>query len=97
MHRGPRHALTTGWPRPAQSAGPTLPPGGLTRQGSLTTSRPLRPSSPNVPKSRSVGSFSDNVGSYANGMKLGKAKRGGYSKFKYLQFNNFAILTLLPA
>ena len=50
MNRGAT-ALTTVWPRPAQSAGPTLPAGGLTRQGSLTTSRPLRPSSPNVPKS----------------------------------------------
>jgi Transposase len=30
----------------ARSAGATLPPGGLTGQGSLTTSRPLRPASP---------------------------------------------------
>jgi hypothetical protein len=33
-------------------------------------------------------------GSWLNGTKLGKAKRGGYSKFRYLQSNNFAILTL---
>jgi hypothetical protein len=32
-----------------------------------------------------------------NGMKLGKAKRGGYRKFRYLPFNNFAILTLFRA
>jgi hypothetical protein len=37
------------------------------------------------------------VGSWANGMKLGKAKRGGYSKFRYLQFNDFAIVTLFRA
>jgi hypothetical protein len=32
-----------------------------------------------------------------NGIKLGKAKKGGYSKFRYLQFNNFAISTLFRA
>jgi hypothetical protein len=32
-----------------------------------------------------------------NGIKLGKAKGGGYSKFKYLQFNNFAISALFRA
>ena len=32
-----------------------------------------------------------------NGIKLGKAKRGDYSKFRYLQFNNFAISTLFRA
>ncbi len=36
-------------------------------------------------------------GSWPNGIKLGKAKRGGYRKFRYLQFNNFAILTLFRA
>jgi hypothetical protein len=36
-------------------------------------------------------------GSWPNGMKLGTAKRGGYRKFKYLQFNNIAILTLFRA
>jgi hypothetical protein len=36
-------------------------------------------------------------GSEWNGIKLGKAKRGGYSKFRYLQFNNFAISTLFRA
>jgi hypothetical protein len=36
-------------------------------------------------------------GSYANGIKLGKAKKGDYSKFRYLQFNSFAILTLFRA
>jgi hypothetical protein len=34
---------------------------------------------------------------WPDGMKVGKAKRGGYSKFRYLQFNNFAILTLFRA
>ena len=37
------------------------------------------------------------MGQEPNGMKLGKAKRGGYRKFRYLQFNNFAILTLFRA
>ena len=32
-----------------------------------------------------------------NGIKLGKAKRGGSSKFRYLQFNKFAISTLFRA
>jgi hypothetical protein len=32
-----------------------------------------------------------------NGIKLGKAKGGGYSKFRYLQLNNFAISTLFRA
>jgi|SRR6266850_520555 len=36
-------------------------------------------------------------GSWANGIKLGKAKGRGYSKFRYLQFNNFAISTLFRA
>jgi hypothetical protein len=36
-------------------------------------------------------------GSSSNGMKLGKAKREGYHKFRYLQFNNVAILTLFRA
>jgi hypothetical protein len=36
-------------------------------------------------------------GQEPNGMKLRKAKRGVYSKFSYLQFNNFAILTLFRA
>jgi hypothetical protein len=36
-------------------------------------------------------------GPIPNGIKLGKAKRGGYSKFRYLQFNNFAISTLFRA
>jgi len=32
-----------------------------------------------------------------NGIKLGKSKGRGYSKFRYLQFNNFAISTLFRA
>jgi hypothetical protein len=32
-----------------------------------------------------------------NGINLGKAKGGGYSKFSYLQFNNFAVSTLFRA
>jgi hypothetical protein len=36
-------------------------------------------------------------GSWPNGMKLGKANRGGYSKFRYFQSNDFAILTLFRA
>ena len=40
--------------------------------------------------------FTEN-GTDPNGIKLGKAKRGGCCKFRYLQFNNFAILTLLRA
>jgi hypothetical protein len=36
-------------------------------------------------------------GQEPNGIKLGKAKGGGYSKFRYLQFNNFAISTLFRA
>jgi hypothetical protein len=35
--------------------------------------------------------------SSTNGIKLGKTKGGGYSKFRYLQFNNFAISTLFRA
>src|SRR6267142_4232058 len=35
-----------------------------------------------------------NSGGEGNGIKLGKAKGRGYSKFRYLQFNNFAISTL---
>jgi hypothetical protein len=49
--------------------------------------RPARTRAPPGPQS----------GSYANGIKLGKAKGGGYSKFRYLQFNNFAISTLFRA
>ena len=41
--------------------------------------------------------FQNYVGSWANGIKLGKAKRGGCSKFRYLQLNNFAISTLFRA
>jgi hypothetical protein len=37
------------------------------------------------------------VGSWLNGIKLGKANGGVYSKFRYLQFNNFAISTLFRA
>jgi len=37
------------------------------------------------------------VGFGPNGIKLGKAKGRGYSKFRYLQFNNFAISTLFRA
>jgi hypothetical protein len=33
----------------------------------------------------------------ATWVKLGKVKRGGYSKFRYLHLNNFAILTLFRA
>ncbi len=33
----------------------------------------------------------------ATWVKLGKAKRGGHRKFRYLQFNNFAMLTLFRA
>jgi hypothetical protein len=36
-------------------------------------------------------------GQEPNGIKLGKAKRGGYSKFRYLQFNDFAVSTLFRA
>jgi hypothetical protein len=36
-------------------------------------------------------------GQEPNGIKLGKSKRRGYSKFRYLQFNNFAISTLFRA
>lgn len=32
-----------------------------------------------------------------NGMKLGKAKKRGYRKFRYLHVNNFPILTLFRA
>jgi hypothetical protein len=53
--------------------------------------------SPKVCKTHKAGSFSDNLGSWPNGIKLGKAKGGGYSKFRYLQFNNFAISTLFRA
>jgi hypothetical protein len=45
----------------------------------------------------SVGSFSVNLGSWPNGIKLGKAKRRDYSKFICLQFTNFAISTLFQA
>jgi hypothetical protein len=36
-------------------------------------------------------------GQEPNGIKLGKAKRGGYGKFRYLQANNFVISTLFRA
>jgi hypothetical protein len=44
-----------------------------------------------------TGCFGITFGSCANGIKLGKAKREVFSKFRYLQFNNFAISTLLRA
>jgi hypothetical protein len=37
------------------------------------------------------------LGSWPNGMKLGKAKRRGYGKFRYLQFSDFLMLTLFRA
>jgi hypothetical protein len=37
------------------------------------------------------------LGSCANGIKLGKTRGGDYSKFRHLQFNNFAISTLFWA
>ena len=36
-------------------------------------------------------------GTYPNGIKLGKAQRGGQRIFRYSQFNNFVILTLFRA
>jgi hypothetical protein len=44
-----------------------------------------------------IAALGPDSGSSANGIKLGKAKGGGYSKFRYLQFNNFAISTLFRA
>jgi hypothetical protein len=37
------------------------------------------------------------TGQEPNGMKLGKAKRRGYGKFRYLQFSDFVMLTLFRA
>ena len=43
------------------------------------------------------GKWNDILQHFPEAIKLGKAKRGGYSKFRYLQFNNFAISTLFRA
>jgi hypothetical protein len=43
------------------------------------------------------GNLQNDVGSWPNGIKIGKAKKGGYSEFRHLQSNDFAILTLFRA
>jgi hypothetical protein len=48
---------------------------------------------PSIYTSNSQGKALTKTGQEPNGIKLGKAKKGGYSKFRYLQFNNFTIST----
>src|SRR6266850_1930730 len=89
-HRGPpQHPLRS----PLTVA--TQEPNGVCSQASpCLCSDSLRTSLLSCSHSLRMGSDS---GSWPNGIKLGKANGGYYSKLRHLQFNNFAISTLFWA